>query len=370
MGGARKLGSVALAGLFVSFGLALVPGSAHATTLATFSARGSVGQVSVTHAPPGDTLALEDAAHAVVATGTVDDLGSFLFRNVAAGTNYMVVDGDQVTFPFDVMTADATPPQSFYDAPTPRRRVPIHHDPRRNAAERRGDPAGSGRPGSVSHGHRVLGLRPLAPGQAATQHADRPAARLRDRRREHPRHRVLRGRVRLLRTAAATRRLRRGGSGRRAAVGPERHARHGRHLVSRYRPDLRRADPAAAPRRDRRAVGRGRHVSQPRRSRWHPERRFPTGVGAGTRRRREAVRTRLGTAGRRRRRLGRTTVRGEPTAAAPEREPGFASSTRTPTASRSPGPTRSHPRSSHRRSTCRCSWAARGRTNRPAVSRL
>ncbi len=115
MGGVRKLGSVTLAGLFVTFGLALVPGSAHATTLATFTARGSVDQAYVTHAPPGDTIALVDGAHAVVATGTVDDLGSFLFRNVTAGTNYTVVDGDQVTFPFDVMTADATPPQLFYN---------------------------------------------------------------------------------------------------------------------------------------------------------------------------------------------------------------------------------------------------------------
>ena len=102
MGGVRKLGPVALAGLVVTVGLALRPGAAQATTLATFSARGSVEQVYVTHAPPGATLTLEDPTHAAVATGTVDDLGSSLFRNVAPGANYTVVDGDQVAFPFDV----------------------------------------------------------------------------------------------------------------------------------------------------------------------------------------------------------------------------------------------------------------------------
>jgi uncharacterized protein len=116
MGGVRKLGPVALAGLVVTLAIGPVGGSAHATTFATFPARGSVGQVYVEHAPPGDTLTLEDAAHVVVATGTVDDLGSLLFREVPPGDGYTVADGDQVTFPLSVLTPEQTPPQSFYDA--------------------------------------------------------------------------------------------------------------------------------------------------------------------------------------------------------------------------------------------------------------
>src|SRR5215510_16609916 len=111
MGGLRKLAPVGLAGMVAALVVIPVGNVADATTLATFLARGSVEQAYVTHATPGDTLTLENAAHSVVATGTVDDLGSLLFRKVAPGDNYTVVDGDQITFPFDVMSASEAPPQ-------------------------------------------------------------------------------------------------------------------------------------------------------------------------------------------------------------------------------------------------------------------
>src|SRR3981081_4084955 len=102
MGGTRKFAPVALAGLVTALALVPAAGTAHAATLASFTARGSVNQVSVTHAPPGDPLRLEHASHPAVAPGTVDDLGSFLFRNVAAGDGYTVVDGTRVSTPLHV----------------------------------------------------------------------------------------------------------------------------------------------------------------------------------------------------------------------------------------------------------------------------
>src|SRR5690349_123714 len=114
MGGTRRLVTAALAGLTAA--IVLVPaGRTRASTLATFSTRGSVNQVDVTHGPPGDTLSLVNAADTVVATGTVDDLGSLLFRNVDAGPGYTVVDGGQVSLPIDVMAPTDTPPQVLYD---------------------------------------------------------------------------------------------------------------------------------------------------------------------------------------------------------------------------------------------------------------
>jgi predicted acyl esterase len=114
MGEARKFAPVALAGLVAA--VALVPASAHATALATFSAHGSVNQVYVTHAPTGEVLALRDAAHTTVARGTVDDLGSLLFRTVPAGNGYTVADGSQVSVPLQITTPNAIPPATLYSS--------------------------------------------------------------------------------------------------------------------------------------------------------------------------------------------------------------------------------------------------------------
>jgi uncharacterized protein len=55
-----------------------------------FSVRESVEQLHVTHAPPGTELAVFDRAGAQVATGTTDELGSLMFRNIAPGDGYSV----------------------------------------------------------------------------------------------------------------------------------------------------------------------------------------------------------------------------------------------------------------------------------------
>ena len=55
-----------------------------------FSAHGSVEQVYVTGANPGDQLTLVDSSGATVATHQVNDLGGALFRNVTPGSGYRV----------------------------------------------------------------------------------------------------------------------------------------------------------------------------------------------------------------------------------------------------------------------------------------
>lgn len=57
---------------------------------ATFQVRESVEQLHVTHAVPGSTLVVVDAAGKEVASGTVDVQGSLVFRRVAPGKDYRV----------------------------------------------------------------------------------------------------------------------------------------------------------------------------------------------------------------------------------------------------------------------------------------
>ncbi len=57
---------------------------------AAFSVRESVEQLHVTHAEPGELLEVVDARGAVVASGTVDAQGSFVFRQLAPGEGYVV----------------------------------------------------------------------------------------------------------------------------------------------------------------------------------------------------------------------------------------------------------------------------------------
>ena len=59
---------------------------------ATFAVRESVQQLHVTHARPGDTLTVLDGQRSIVATGTVDALGSLVFRTLVPGAGYTVRD--------------------------------------------------------------------------------------------------------------------------------------------------------------------------------------------------------------------------------------------------------------------------------------
>jgi len=84
-----------------------------------FQARGSVGQVYVTHAAPGQALELRDATGAVKGAAKADKLGSLVFRKVPPAKGYKVFAKGPApeawAGPVDVVTAaESQPPQSFY----------------------------------------------------------------------------------------------------------------------------------------------------------------------------------------------------------------------------------------------------------------
>lgn len=97
---------------------ALAGGPGATAADAGFTVRGSVNQLYVLDAQPGQALELVDAGGAVVGSGTVDTAGSLAWRELAAG-GYTVRDavdpatGSSVTVTdFD----DPAPHQSFYEA--------------------------------------------------------------------------------------------------------------------------------------------------------------------------------------------------------------------------------------------------------------
>ena len=170
----------------------------------------------------------------------------------------------------------------------PRGRLWLHDDPRRDQPLAR-CPASRPRLGRpLPDAGRVLRLRVREPRRRRERHQPDPQpARLRGGRREHARHRLLRGRLRLLREAPEPRRLRRGGDDRPPALGPPQPGRDGRRLLRRDQPALRRRHQAAAPGRDHPAVGDRQHRHDPLSGRV-PQHRFRSAVGPGPGRRLEA----------------------------------------------------------------------------------
>jgi hypothetical protein len=113
---------LAASGLAVILGLALLPApgagaATRATTTPTdMTVRGSVHQVDVIQAPPATGVDLRRRGR-VLQSGTTDELGGYLFRNVDAGDGYTVslrTDGHPTSAPVQVMAASETPPQSLY----------------------------------------------------------------------------------------------------------------------------------------------------------------------------------------------------------------------------------------------------------------
>lgn len=88
--------------------------------LASFSVRGSVEQLAITHAIPGAAVELRDGAGGAVSNGTVDAQGSYLFRDVVPGDGYVAVQdhGGALTQspPTTVLSPEWVPPQSYYDS--------------------------------------------------------------------------------------------------------------------------------------------------------------------------------------------------------------------------------------------------------------
>ncbi len=95
---------------------ALVSRSAAAAP--AYTVQGSVNQLAVLDATPGQALELLDSTDAVTATGTVDAQGSLLWRELAPG-DYTVRDAADPTTVSDSATvsdfADPAPDQAFYD---------------------------------------------------------------------------------------------------------------------------------------------------------------------------------------------------------------------------------------------------------------
>ena len=220
---------------------------------------------------------------------------------------------------------------------------------------------------AVSDADRVLGLRLREPGRPGKRHrrARQPDG-LRRGRREHARHRLLGRRLRLLRTAAEPRRLRRDRDDRPPAVGARPQGRDARHLLRRDQPAVRRAAAAAGPRGDRAAVGDRRDGDDalPRR---HPQHRLRGGVGrsSASRTPNRPAPTSGAALGLRTDPGRRSDLRGQPGPARRGGEPAGRRSKKTrPTTRR--WPTRSTRSRSCTTSTCRRSWPASGRTSRPA----
>ena len=85
---------------------------------AEFTARGSVEQVWLIDAPPGEELRLVASDGSVVETGPADELGSRIFRKVPIGEDYRVEAGEgadrRSTGPLSVRGPDDPPPHEFY----------------------------------------------------------------------------------------------------------------------------------------------------------------------------------------------------------------------------------------------------------------
>ena len=118
--GARRVAAaaaVSACALAVSMvGTLAAPGGASAAE-ADLTVRGSVNQVYVLDATPGESLELRGADGGVVASGIVDELGNLVWRELEAGT-YAVHSGGGdapgTVSDFD----DPAPAQAFYDAQT------------------------------------------------------------------------------------------------------------------------------------------------------------------------------------------------------------------------------------------------------------
>jgi predicted acyl esterase len=93
------------------------PDDLYATT--ELNARGSVRQVHVWKAPPGAAIEVRDADRKVVASGTADDLGGLVLRDVPPGDGYTVIAPDiealAPSAPVRVMASgESLPSAAFY----------------------------------------------------------------------------------------------------------------------------------------------------------------------------------------------------------------------------------------------------------------
>jgi predicted acyl esterase len=89
--------------------------TAAALAAATFSVRPGPEQVTILDAEPGTELTVV-GPDGPVASGTVDEQGSLLFRDIEPGGDYVVVSDDESSEPFAVSSPDDHPSAEFYQA--------------------------------------------------------------------------------------------------------------------------------------------------------------------------------------------------------------------------------------------------------------
>jgi predicted acyl esterase len=111
--GARRVAAAAAAGACLLAGTMVATSGASAAD-PDFTVRESVNQLYVLDGTPGETLELRDG-DGIVATGTVDELGSLVWRDLEAGA--YSVRGEGIDVPATVGDFDdPAPEQDFYDS--------------------------------------------------------------------------------------------------------------------------------------------------------------------------------------------------------------------------------------------------------------
>jgi uncharacterized protein len=81
---------------------------------AALQVRGGIGLVAVTGAAPGLGLTLQDRPRHTVAQGTADAFGSFIFRELEQGEQYLLTSDAGDIMPVTVLRFGDNPDQSFY----------------------------------------------------------------------------------------------------------------------------------------------------------------------------------------------------------------------------------------------------------------
>ena len=211
-----------LAGLIaVAAALTFASGAFAHGSPATLSARGSVEQVQVTGATPGEQLMLLANGGRWSTSKPAGALGGVVFRKVEPGGGYRVASNGTTSAKLTVLTEQVGAAEHRHLRPGPledgygylttrdgtKLAIDVHLP----------GPAEDG-PYPTLVEYSGYGYANPAGPQSGIQ-PDRQPARLRGRRRQHARHRLLGRRLRLLRAAAVARRLRRDRDRRPPALG-------------------------------------------------------------------------------------------------------------------------------------------------------
>ena len=344
-------------------------------------AHGSVGQIWVDHAAPnvpmqvvdrhGKVLTSVDLAGDTVRTRTTDANGTLTFRYVRPGRGYRV-RASRLVRRAAIRSGHRHHPRSTArpgdrQLPEAQQRLRLPHHPRRHHRSRTwsrlpGPPEDGPYPTVIEYS----GYDPANPDVAAAERADRQRARVRHGRRQHPRHGLLGRLVPVLRARAGTD----GYDAVETVAAQPWVLNHKVGMVGISYPGISQLyaapDPPAEPGR---ASPRSSVLDDGFRDPAAPGGIFNDGFALSwvedraTRRSRPAKRW-AQEAHRRRRRDRAPTTR----AARPEPRPAQLIDTTPYFPTTATSATRSRRRRSSTRSTCRCSWPARGRTSRPAAT--